>query len=220
MSRMTVGVVGAIGAVLCGIGVVAWKFAFVLAPLSWTGEPDRLARALALGEGRAVADIGAGAGTLALAMQSVVGPTGRVYATELEPASLAALERRVARERASNVTVVRALPDATNLPDGSCDGAYLRMALHHVSARPTFAASVARTLRPHGRVAVIDFAPGALWFHGPDHGIAVDVVTAAFEGAGLRTRERDDHWGGGLYLVVFERVDAPRAVIDPLVRGR
>jgi hypothetical protein len=55
-------------------------------------------------------------------------------------------------------------------------------------------------------VAVIDFAPGSLWFHGSDHGVHAESVVAAFEGAGLRLRRRDDRWGGGMFLLVFERM--------------
>ena len=47
-------------------------------------------------------------------------------------------------------------------------------------------------MRPGGRVAVIDFAPGTLWFHGADHGVRPDDVVRAFQAAGLRLRERVD----------------------------
>ena len=44
-----------------------------------------------------------------------------------------------------------------------------------------------------------------LWFHGREHGIQARSVICAFESAGLRLIARDDGWGGGLYLLVFER---------------
>ena len=66
-----------------------------------------------------------------------------------------------------------------------------------VTHREAFAAALARTVRPGGRIAVIDFAPGTLWFHGADHGVTPDAVEAAFRRAGSMVRERDDDWGGG-----------------------
>jgi hypothetical protein len=63
---------------------------------------------------------------------------------------------------------------------------------------------VVRSVEPGGRIAVIDFAPGHLWFHGGDHGVAPETVVAAFAEAGCTLRLRDDHWGGPTFLLVFE----------------
>jgi hypothetical protein len=54
------------------------------------------------------------------------------------------------------------------------------------------------------RIAVIDFAPGHLWFHGGDHGVDPDIVVAAFASAGCAPRHCDDRWGGPTFLVLFE----------------
>jgi hypothetical protein len=75
--------------------------------------------------------------------------------------------------------------------------------------RSRFLADVARAVRPGGRVAVIDFAPGTLWFHDARHGVQPDAVLSVFQEAGFRLRERVDDWGGGLFLMVFERDAGP-----------
>jgi hypothetical protein len=61
-----------------------------------------------------------------------------------------------------------------------------------------------RSVEPGGRIAVIDFAPGQLWFHGRDHGVDPDEVVAVFAAAGTRLVRRDDRWGGPTFLLVFE----------------
>jgi hypothetical protein len=53
-------------------------------------------------------------------------------------------------------------------------------------------------------VAVIDFAPGSLWFHGGDHGVKAQAVVDAFERAGFSLAKRIDDWGGGMFLLLFE----------------
>jgi SAM-dependent methyltransferase len=186
-------------------GAVAWRFAFYILPFGWTGEPERLARALDLRHGSVVADLGAGSGALAAAMAAQVGEQGRVYATELSAERRAAIERRVRRGGISNLQVVTAGETETGLPDRCCDGVYLRAVLHHVGNREAFADSLARTVRPGGRLAIIDFAPGTLWFHGADHGVPAETVIEAMRPAGFRLRERDDNWGGGMFLLVFQR---------------
>src|SRR5688500_2913620 len=54
-------------------------------------DAARLAKALGLAAGQTVADIGAGSGELTVALARVVGPTGRLYATELESDKIRAI---------------------------------------------------------------------------------------------------------------------------------
>src|SRR5262249_693563 len=52
-------------------------------------QPDRMLAALHLRPGMVVADIGAGVGYHAIRISALVGPAGRVYATDLQPEMLA-----------------------------------------------------------------------------------------------------------------------------------
>jgi SAM-dependent methyltransferase len=210
--RMTTwgGLVGLV--VMTGVAALLWRFGYFAAPFAWTEEPARLAAALGLEAGMEVADVGAGSGGLAVAMASIVGPEGVVYATELTDEARAAIARRVSSAGAGNVRVVTAEAYATGLAPASCDALYLRAVFHHVVDRPRFAAALARAVRPGGRIAIIDFAPGTLWFHGTDHGVSPGEVEAAFAAIGWRVRERNDGWGGGLFLRVFEQ-RSPRPAV-------
>jgi len=198
-----VGVAAAIGA-----GVLVWRFGYFAAPFAWTDEPQRLAAALGVAAGATVADVGAGDGAMAVAMASLVGEGGRVYATELSADRRAAIAGRVGAAGAVNVQVVAAAENTTGLPPSCCDAAYLRTVFHHIGDRVAFAAALAEAVRPGGRAGVIDFAPGTLWLHGADHGVTPDDVEAAFLSAGWRLTARADAWGGGMFLRVFERAAA------------
>ncbi len=195
---------GASAMVLAGAGLLAWRFAFFVAPFRWTGEPARLAKVLKIEAGMRVADIGAGTGALALALAEGLGPSCEILATELSPARLDALSRLNAGPGGRPLTVVAATATDTGLPDDCCDAVYMRAMLHHVSEPEQFAAAVRRAVRSGGRVAVIDFPPGGLPFHGADHGITPERVVGAFTSSGLTLRERIDDWGGGMFLLLFE----------------
>jgi len=184
---------------------VAWRFAFLVAPLAWTGEARALAEALGVRPGICVADVGAGDGAMAEAMAAAVGPQGRVVATELSAERLRDLAARKSERALANLEVVAASSESTGLPDGACDAVYLRHVFHHLQDRPAMAARLTRATRQDGRIAVIDFPPGVLWFHDDGHGVRADDVRDAFRRAGWRERERRADWGGGTYLVVFER---------------
>jgi hypothetical protein len=78
------------------------------------------------------------------------------------------------------------------------------MVFHHIEDPAAFVRDAVRAVRPGGRIAVSDFAPGALWFHGGDHGVRPESVTAAFEDAGCTLRTREDHWGGITFFLLFD----------------
>lgn len=128
-----------------------------------------------------------------------------VYATEISAERRQAIAGRVSKAGIPNVRIVAASADATHLPDGCCDAIYLRTVFHHVADTRAFAAALAKAVRPGGRVGVIDFAAGGLWFHGADHGVSAQDVIDAGRQAGLTLVHQTMNWGGGTYLVVFER---------------
>ena len=203
MTSRWVVLLGALVAVAAG--VVLYRFAFFLLPVQWTGEVDRLAELLQVGAGSSVADIGAGDGSHAVAMAEIVGPRGMVYASELSAERHAEIHSRVTGRNLSQVSVVKASADDANLPGACCDAVYLRAVLHHVSDRGLLARQLRDAVRPNGRAAVIDFPPGALWFHGRDHGVTSDAAIAAFTAHGWTVVARDPTWGGGMFMVLLER---------------
>ena len=192
------------------VAVIAWRFAIFVVPFQLTGEPVRIADLLGLKPGSVVADIGAGDGALAVEMARVVGPRGVVYATELSSQRRSEIARRASNAGTPQVRIVEARTDLTQLPEQCCDAVYMRTALHHITDPQAYAREVVKAVRPGGRVAVIDFAPGALWFHGRDHGIQADNVIHAFQQVGMSLTQRIEDWGGGTYLILFER---PRAAV-------
>jgi SAM-dependent methyltransferase len=200
--------VAAVGVVLVVVGSAVTPLgrdvAFHAVPLHWTGEADRLAQVLELRQGSAVAEIGAGSGALIVALARAVAPGGTAFATERTAKQREAIVRRAADENVA-VSVLEAPDLATNLPDVCCDAIVMRMVLHHISDLRSYAASLRRALQHDGRVAIIDFAPGALPHLTHAHGVAADVAIAAFHEAGFTLASRDDHWGGRTYLLVLRQ---------------
>jgi ubiquinone/menaquinone biosynthesis C-methylase UbiE len=207
MTRIRAGLLAAIV-----LAVVLATAGAVRASARFDREIERLAALLAIGPGSVVADIGAGKGEHAFALARLVGPEGRVYATEIDPELRAKLASAAQSEGLANVVVVEAFADATGLPDGCCDAAYLRHVYHHVSRPEPFLASLQRSLRPGGRLAVIDFRPSfwlAPWT--PDdvpedrggHGVAPELVSREAEAAGFARAAVDEEWPGGWFVDEF-----------------
>ncbi|HEV3011241.1 MAG TPA: methyltransferase domain-containing protein, partial [Burkholderiales bacterium] len=141
---------------------------------SWTGfgfradgrEMPRLRQVLALEAGKVVADVGAGKGELTLTLAREVGPNGRVLSTEINPTRLKDLREAVVVAGFDNVTVVDARSHETGLPPNCCDAIVLRRVYHHLTDPASINASLLRSLRPGGVLAVIDFPPPFFWSRG------------------------------------------------------
>lgn len=118
-----------------------------------------LSRLMRWSPGQTLAEIGAGDGQLTFAAAKIVGPGGHVYTTELDQQKLAALKTSVQRRKLENVTVIEADAVETQLPEGCCNGVFMRRVYHHFSKPEATDASILRALQPGGLLAVIDFPP-------------------------------------------------------------
>ncbi|MGC2388128.1 MAG: methyltransferase domain-containing protein, partial [Candidatus Acidiferrum sp.] len=136
------------------------SLAFALhANASAADEIPQLASLMGWKPGTVVADIGAGDGSYTFAAVEQVGPTGRVFATEISQEKLKALRTEVERRNLQNVTVIESGEAETNLPAACCDAIFLRRVYHHLTKPLEFDASVLASLRPGGKLAIIDFPP-------------------------------------------------------------
>jgi predicted methyltransferase len=180
-------------------------------------EADKLATLLNWKPGSVVAEIGAGDGGLTLAAAARVGPTGRVYTTELDPKKLAKLESLAAAQKAHNITAVKAGEAATNLPRECCDSIFIRRVYHHFTQPAPEDASLFQSLKPGGLLAVIDFPPGK----GPGkleavkgvpknrggHGMPKQLLVDELTAAGFQALATPTDWPGEDYCLVFRRPD-------------
>jgi ubiquinone/menaquinone biosynthesis C-methylase UbiE len=120
-------------------------------------QPDRVVKALSLKAGQTACDIGAGPGYFTLRLVKQVGPSGHVYAVDVEPRILEVLRERVGVPEVKNVTPVLALADDPMLPQNLCDVILIVDTYHHFPDGPSYLARLARSLKKAGRMANVDF---------------------------------------------------------------
>src|SRR5215813_3248638 len=92
---------------------------------------DEIATLLAVEPGSTVAEVGAGHGQMAIRMAQRVGPSGHVYASEIDPVRIAEIQQRARDAGLDNLTVVTASPTDSGLPAASCEGVYMTGVYHH-----------------------------------------------------------------------------------------
>jgi ubiquinone/menaquinone biosynthesis C-methylase UbiE len=168
----------------------------------------RLRQVLALKPGSVVADVGAGKGGLTLALAREVGPSGHVFSSDIDPERLRGLREAVAAAALANVTVVEAFVSETGLPSNCCDAIVLRRVYHHVTDPSGISASLLRSLRPGGVLAVIDFPPPVFFSRG-SFGVPAKSVIDEVTSSGLELVRLIDDWPGRgplqSYCVVFRK---------------
>ena len=171
-------------------------------------EMPRIREALRLKPGMTIADVGAGKGELSAALAGEVGSDGKVFATDVDQGRLGALREKFAGEKRANVVVVEAGASETQLPHACCDAIVLRRVYHHLADPVRINASLLRSLRPGGVLAVIDFPPPFFLGRG-EFGVPSASVIAEVTRSGFELVRLIDDWPGrgplGSYCVVFRR---------------
>jgi ubiquinone/menaquinone biosynthesis C-methylase UbiE len=120
-------------------------------------KPSILVEALQLKPGDVVADIGAGTGYLSFRMAERVGPKGKVYATDIQQEMLDILGRRAKERKITNVEPVLGTIKDTGLKPESVDLIILVDVYHEFDHPYEMAASMARSLKPGGRLVFVEY---------------------------------------------------------------
>jgi ubiquinone/menaquinone biosynthesis C-methylase UbiE len=193
--------------------VLAYAAAMVFAIDARGNAADEIKRLAALMEwklGAIVADIGAGDGSYTFAAVEHVGPSGRVYATEIDAKKLEELRGEVAKRKMQNVVVVESKEADTNLPTACCDAIFLRRVYHHLTKPVEFDANLVRSMKPGGRLAIIDFPPRSgldpvegVPSNRGGHGIPQKIVIEELTAAGLQMEKVVNDWPENDYCVLF-----------------
>jgi ubiquinone/menaquinone biosynthesis C-methylase UbiE len=150
-------------------------------------HPEQIMDVLGIAEGSVVADIGAGAGWFTIRLARRVGPNGIVYAEDVQPEMLAAIQRRVNAEGLMNVKQILGKGSDPQLPKAALDVALMVDAYHEIDDRVPLLRNLALALRPGGRIGVVDFklegsGPGPAM----EERISPETVVNDAKSAGLR----------------------------------
>ena len=140
-------------------GVMGWQGAGWLERSERQQEErgDLLLRELGLKPGMAVADIGAGTGYYARRMAPLVGSSGVVYATDVQPEMMKILEDGAKKAGLSNIKPVLGGLKNVNLPDASIDLAIMVDVCHELEFPSVVIDSLVRALKPGGRIAYVEY---------------------------------------------------------------
>ena len=119
--------------------------------------PDVALNALKIPKGASVADIGAGSGFITERLSARVGPTGRVFANDVQPQMLQMLARRLAAKKITNVTLVQGTIDDPKLDPGSVDLEIMVDVYHELSQPQAMLRHLREALKPGGLLVLLEY---------------------------------------------------------------
>jgi SAM-dependent methyltransferase len=118
-------------------------------------KPHEVIEALALKSDAIVADVGAGTGYFSVRLARML-PGAKIYAADIEPAMVQHLAARAKRDGLPNMHAVQSALDDARLPE-KVDLVLFVDVYHHIDDRSRYFGRLKESLKPGGRVAVIDF---------------------------------------------------------------
>ena len=165
-------------------------------------NPEGVINAIGIGAGMVVADFGAGSGFYTIPAARAVGPTGKVYALDVQKSALEVIKSKAKEARLLNINPMWADLDkrgGSHLADASVHVVLISNILFQTDNKKEMLEEAFRVLEPNGRIALIDWAFSARG--GPPTARVVKSETAEelLETAGFRKVSEfsagDAHYG-------------------------
>jgi predicted methyltransferase len=150
-------------------------------------KPEVVLAAMELREGMTIAEIGTGTGYFARRLARAVGPSGKVYAVDIQPEMLEILKEKAKKEGITNIVPVLGTETDPRLPKGKIDRILLVDVYHEFQRPEPMLARMRESLAPGGTVTLVEYrAEGDTASHiKVDHRMSVDQVLAEWQPAGF-----------------------------------
>jgi SAM-dependent methyltransferase len=159
------------------------------------------------------ADLGAGRGIFTMALATLLGPAGRVYAVERDAGAVEALEKlaqRRDRDERALIEVIRTDFTTARLALDDTDGVLMANSLHYVpdDEQVPLLGQLAAGLRTHGVLLIVEYdnRPRSRWVPFP---VAFERLATVASDAGLSAPtligRRESAFGGTMYAALLRQ---------------
>ena len=155
-------------------------------------KPDEVIRALGIKPGDRIADIGSGSGYFTFRLARAVGPTGRVYAVDIDKGLNDYVAKKAGREGFSNIEIILAKPHDANLPRSGVDLIFTSNTYHHLTDRPAYFGKMSSKLRPNARIAIIEFSDKGWFPEFSGHATSPAIIKTEMKKAGYALQREFD----------------------------
>jgi len=166
--------------------------------------PDQVMDAIGVEPGMVVAEIGAGRGRYVVQLAVRVGEQGKVYAEDIDGASLQHCENRCQRWGLENVETILGDVIDPKLPEGELDLIFIISAYHHFSDPIALLRNAKSALKSDGVLALVEWLP-----RNPNdtEGGSPERIEAQMKDAGYKLERTDPLLRANLLMIYIFRPD-------------
>jgi ubiquinone/menaquinone biosynthesis C-methylase UbiE len=168
--------------------------------------PERVMDVIGIRPGMVLGEAGAGHGYFTFKLARRVGPTGRVYANDIDGNALEHVRERCRDEGVRNIETVLGRTADPRFPARALDLVMMVYALHDFAEPQAFLEKLKDSLRPGATVVILDRDPEAT---GERHFMTRDRLLALFAASGY-TLAREERFVQKHLLLVFRRAGESR----------
>ncbi len=150
-------------------------------------DPEKILSAIGLSSGMIFVDIGCGEGYFALPAARLVGPGGKVYATDINTDSVAALREHAVNEGLSTISAETKAAEETVICEGCADIVFFGIDLHDFTDPEKVLLNSYKMLKPTGKLVDLDWKDEPMEMGPPkEKRFSVQKAQAMIEDAGFR----------------------------------
>ena len=162
-------------------------------------KTDEMLALMDIKKGESIADLGCGGGYFTYEFSKMVGPSGSVYATEINKDAMKYLDELKSKENIKNIKTVVTKMNDCKLKENSCDKMFMCSMYHAVYitdiefVKDQFIASIKKALKPGGQLIIVDndvTEAGTPSYYGPGITPMLIVSQLSFYGFKLVKKEQ------------------------------
>jgi ubiquinone/menaquinone biosynthesis C-methylase UbiE len=149
-------------------------------------KPAEVVKTMKLKPGEVVADIGAGTGYFTRHFAVAVAPGGKALGLDIEQSMVDYMNKDAEKLDLPNYSAKVISTHDPELEKSSVDVIFLCNTYHHIGYRVAYFRNAAKSLKPDGRIVIVDFYKNTDFGPPRDHKLAKEVVLKEMDAAGYR----------------------------------
>jgi len=162
---------------------------------------------LAIQNGWQIGDLGAGGGYYAYRFAEETGPSGKVFAADINQEFLEGIDQTAKDKGLSNIHIILSSSDDSKFEEKSLDLIFTRNVFHHIDNKNQYMKKLVHKLKDDGKIALIDYKKESS-SSPPGHNVSRDEILSSIEGTGL-VIEKEYDFLDKQYFYIFKKQLTP-----------